>query len=281
MDNENYQVQTSVGIFRVSKTQTHLNIGGKKFCVDIKLYDSHMPDFSELQWLITKDGGCEQVGCKPLAAFGELNDKLIKGDTTVHLLKLSLTILKLYRKVQFIKLLDNSKYNCVIDDKSNKTIYINKYNYLFYGGTWYDEKIGAIPIDPALKKLYDETKSLYTDPSAKPQSFDFRNKLLQIELTPIYDATNTWKEFAELLHKQYESKTLCKKISPWYEDAVAILTNNRMLPEFWKIDITDINIPFTRIVQQGGRRKTRKGKYRVPNNEDFTISPSELYDKIL
>lgn len=269
MDNENYKVQTSVGIFRVGKTQTHLQIGGKKFCVDIKLYDSGMPDLAELQWLITKDGGCE------------LNDKLIKGDATVHLLNLSLTILKLYRKVQFIKLLDNSKYDCVIDDKTNKTIYINKYNYLFHGGTWYDEKIGAIPIDPSLKKLYDETKSLYTDPSAKPQSFDFRNKLLQIELTPIYDSTKTWKEFAELLHKQYESKTLCKKISPWYEHAVAILTNNRMLPEFWKIDITDINIPFTRILQEGGRRKTRKNKYRVPNNEDFTMSPSELYDKIL
>jgi hypothetical protein len=53
-----------------------------------------------------------------------------------------------------------------------------------------------------------------------------------------------------------------------------------MLPEFWKIDITDINIPFTRIITQGGgRRKTRKNKYSVTNDEDFTMSPSELYDK--
>jgi hypothetical protein len=270
MENDNYKVQTSVGIFRVYKTTTHLRIGGNKFCVDIKLYDSGTPAFSELQWLITKEGGCE------------LNDKLIQGDSTVHLLNLSLTILKLYREVQFIKLLDNSKYLCEFSDKTTKNIYINKYNYLFHGGTWYDEKMNAVPIDPDLKKLYDETKYLYTDPSAKPQVFDFRNKSLEIELTPIYDSTNTWKEFAELLHKKYDKKTLCQKISPWYEYAVAILTNNRMLPEFWKIDITGINIPFTRvIVKEGGGRRTRKNKYRLPNNEDYMMSPSELYDKNL
>ena len=264
MENEIYKVQTSVGMFRVDKTKTHLRIGGSKFCVEIKLYDT--PEFAELQWLSNKEGGCE------------LTNKLIKGDSTVHLLKLSLTILKLYRNIQFIKLLDNSKYDCQIDEKTKKTIYINKYNYLFHGGTWYDEKVGAIPIDPSLKKLYDETKTRYTDPSAKPQLFDFRNKGLEDELTPIYNATSTWKEFADLLHKQYEPTTLCKKISPWYEYAVAILTDNRMLPEFWKIDITDINIPFTR-VKEGGGRLSRK--YNLPDTEVYLVSPSELYNKPL
>jgi len=269
MDNEVYKVQTSVGIFRVDKTNTHLHVGGSKFCVEIKLYD--IPEFSELR-LASQDARVAM----PLDA---------KEGDTVHLLNLSLTLLKLYRKVQFIKLLDNSKYECQIDDKTKKTIYINKYNYLFHGGTWYDEKVGAIPIDPVLKKLYDETKSRYTDPSAKPQSFDFRNKGLEEELTPIYEATTTWKEFADLLHKKYEPKTLCKKVSPWYEYAVAILTNNRMLPEFWKIDISNINIPFTR-VQEGGRsiRKgiTRKSrKYNLPDTEVHLVSPSELYNKIL
>jgi len=268
MEIDNYKVQTSVGIFRVDKTKTHLRIGGSKFCVEIKLYDSEMPEHAELQWLMTKEGGCE------------LNNKLIKGDATVHLLKLSLTILKIYRKVQFIKLLDNSKYDCQIDDKTKKTIYINKYNYLFHGGTWYDEKVGAIPIDSALKNLYDQTKSRYTDPLAKPESFDFRNKGLETELTPMYESTTSWKDFADLLHKQYEPKTLCKKASPWYEYAVAVLTNNRMLPEFWQIDITDINIPFKRIVaKEGGTRKKRK--FILPATEDYTVSPSELYNKKL
>ena len=53
-----------------------------------------------------------------------------------------------------------------------------------------------------------------------------------------------------------------------------------MLPEYWKIDITDINIPFTRIMS-GGKRSTRKGKYILPNEEHFIMSPHELYNKIL
>jgi hypothetical protein len=53
-----------------------------------------------------------------------------------------------------------------------------------------------------------------------------------------------------------------------------------MLPEFWKIDITDIHIPFTRIIKQegGGRVRTRKIKYILPNKEFFMISPIELYN---
>ena len=267
-DNENYNVKTSVGEFKVNKTKTHLRVGGKKYCIEIKLYDSKNPEEAELQWIITKDGGCE------------LQDKLIQGDSTVHLLKLSFTLLKIYRKIQFVRLLDNSKYVCEFADSTKKSIYINKYNYLFHGGTWYDEKVGAVPIDTSLKTLYEETKPLYTEPLAKPPSFDFRNKILETELTPLYQATTTWKEFADLLHETYDKKTLCQKISPWYEYAVAILTNDRMLPEYWKIDISDINIPFTQIMTGGASRRTRKKKYIV-YHEDYIISPSEMYDKTL
>jgi hypothetical protein len=268
MESEKYNIKTSVGLFKVHKTQTHLRVGGKKFCVEILLQDPKMQEAAELQWLVIKDGGCE------------LEDKIIKGETTVHLLKLSLTLLKIYRNVQYIRLLDNSKYDCEIDSTTKKTIYINKYNYLFHGETWYEMKANAIPIDPSLKALYYETKPLYTDPLVKPSVFDFKNSLLNIELTPIYQSTTTWKEFADVLHERYDAKTLCKKILPWYESALAILTNDRMLPEYWKIDITDINIPFTRIMT-GGKRNTRKGKYILPSQEHFIVGPSELYHKIL
>jgi hypothetical protein len=266
METERYNVNTSVGKFKVEKTKTHLRVGGKKFCVEIKFQDSKNPELAELQWIYTKDGGCE------------LDNKMIKGDLTVEMLKLSLTILKLYREVKYVKLLDNSKYDCEYEDGSKKTIFINKYNYLFHGGTWYEKKVNAIPIDPSLKELYEETKPLYTDPSAKPSLYDFKNKLLQEELRPIYESKATWKEFANTLHEIYDSKTLCKKISPWYNDAVEILTKNRMIPEIWIIDISDINTPFTQIIS-GGKRFTRK-KYES-YIENFIMSPGELYDKKL
>lgn len=257
---ERYYVKTSVGKFRIEFSDTHLRVGGKRFCVEIRFGDSLT---AELQWLITKDGGCE------------VDDKPIQGNDTVHLLYISFTLLKLHKDIRFITLLDNSKYDCIFADGSKTTIFMNKYNYLFHGGTWYDIKTNAIPIDPDLMKFYNETKTLYTDPSIK-KPFDFRNPLLQKELTPIYEESSTWKEFADALYKKYDKRELCRKIAPWYLYAVAILTKNRMLPEYWMIDISDIpSIPFTR-VQNGGRTR----KQYVLENQDYTlVSPGELYNK--
>ena len=144
---EKYIVKTSVGKFRVDKTKSHLRIGGKKFCVEIKLADQ------ELQWLITKDGGCE------------LDNIEIQGSKTLHMLNLSFTLLRTYTNTNKIKLLDNSKFDCELADGTKTVIFMNKYSYLFYGGTWYDVKANAVPIDPSQEALYQETKSLYNDPS--------------------------------------------------------------------------------------------------------------------
>jgi uncharacterized phage-associated protein len=159
------------------------------------------------------------------------------------------------------------------------TIFMNKYNYLFHGGTWYDKKIHAVPIDPVQREYYNETKSLYTDPSIK-QDFDFRNPILQKELTPIYEQASTWKEFAIMLYEKYSKDELCRKIAPWYSYAVAILTKNRMLPEYWIVDISMIDpVPYTRIPSGGA--KTRKRIYKQPNREYTFLSPNELYDKVM
>jgi hypothetical protein len=256
---ETYYVKTSVGRFRVEKTETHLKVGGKRFCVEILFGDP-----AELQWLITKDGGCE------------LDDIPIRGSSTLHMLYLSFTLLKLYKDVKAIKFLDNSKFDCFLDNGSKVTIFMNKYYYLFYGGTWYDINTGAVPIDSSQRALYNETKSLYSDPSIK-KPFNFSNPSLQKELSPIYEEASTWKEFADTLHEKYNKDILCRKIAPWYLSAVAELTQNRMLPEYWIIDISSIEpIPFTRILFQTGG-KTRKRKY-FKNNTIYTLSPAELYD---
>jgi hypothetical protein len=124
--------------------------------------------------------------------------------------------------------------------------------------------------------LYNETKPLYTDPSIK-KPFDFKNPSLQKELGPIYEGATTWKEFADSLHEKYDRESLCRKIAPWYLSAVAELTKNRMLPEYWIIDISSVpTIPFTQIptFQTGGRTRKyfrKKDSYKI-------LSPAELYD---
>ena len=253
-----YFVKTSVGTFRVEKTATHLRVGGKRFCVELKIGT----DTSELQWLITKDGGCE------------IDDVPIHGSATIHLLNLSFTLLKLYTKGTRVTFLDNSKYDCILGNASTVTIFMNKYSYLFYGGTWYDIKVGAIPIDSTQRDMYNKTKTLYTAPLAK--SFDFGNPILQKELMPIYEQAASWKEFANVLHARYRTEDLCRKIAPWYSSAVAVLTEFRMLPEYWVIDIKDIALPFT-YVQRGG--KTRR--YTRERNDVTIQSPSELYSLAL
>ena len=260
-----YIVKTAFGKFRVEKTKEHIKVGGSNFCVEIK-FSEISPELSELQWLITKDGG------------RELDDKPIHGSDTIHLLYLSFTLLKTYINAKRVTLLDNSKYDCEFVDGSKTTIFMNKYNYLFHGGTWYDIKTHAVPLDPDQQKLYNQTKSLYTDPLAK-QPFDFRNPLLEKELSPMYNKAHTWKDFVDELHKVYDKTELCRKIAPWYSFAVAVLTKNRMLPEYWVIDISDIPpVPFKRLPPSGGH-KTRKRVYSLPNQEYILLSPSELYNK--
>ena len=264
-NDEKYTVKTSVGKFRVEKTNTHLRVGGSKFCVEIKFNID--PITSELQWLITKDGGCE------------LDGKDIHGSDTIHLLNLSFTLLKLYTNTPNVSLLDNSKFDCTFNDGSKTTIFMNKYYYLFHGGTYYDINTNAVPIDPSQGLLYNETKYLYNDPSMMKESFDFQNPLLQKELMPLYKEASTWKEFASILHKKYNKEELCRKVAPWYTSAVALLTQYRMLPEYWRIDISKIeHVPFTKLSSVGGTRK-RKYKNMNSNKEYKILSPNELYNK--
>jgi hypothetical protein len=242
------------------------------------------PELAELQWLITKDGGCE------------LDDVPIQGSSTVHLLYLSFTLLKIFTKKTIVKLLDNSKFDCIFTDGSKMSISMNKYSYLFHGGTWYDIKANAIPIDPTQRNMYTTIKKLYTDPSAKYPNFDFRNHYLQKELGPIYENVTTWKEFADTLYKMYDKTELCRKIAPWYTYAIADLTQDRMLPEIWSIDISNLpTISFTSSTlsyngSKGGgcngsgcnsHNKTRKRRssYRSLNQNYIILSPSELYSK--
>ena len=273
IENETYTVQTSVGKFRVEKTPTHLKVGqwlqarARNFCVEIRFNDE-----AELQWLITKDGGCE------------LDDKPIRGSSTLHLLHLSFTLLRTYIHVKTIKLLDNSKFDCSLPNGKKTTIFMNTYSYLFHGGTWYDINTNAVPMDPIQHQLYEETKPLYMDPSVYRDTyvkapFDFKNPGLQEELTPLYEKVTTWKEFADSLHENYGKDELCRKIAPWYQSAVAILTKNRMLPAYWKIDIeSSPQIPFTRIAMGGSRRRTQKQRrYRLPSEDYSILSPSDLY----
>lgn len=264
--NEAYTVKTSVGTFRVEKTvhtsysQKYsyelLKVGGRRFCVELK-FNRETPDEAELQWLTTKDGGCE------------LHDTPIREQNTVHLLFLALTLLKTYIDVKRITLLDNSKYECTLSDGSKSVIFMNQYYYLFHGGTWYDLKSGAVPKNPDERKTYEEGKGLFLTKGP----FDFRNPVLEREFGPIYEDADTWREFLDTIYKT-RGRDFCQKILPWYSYAAGILAGNRLLPGYWVIDMeSSVSIPFTRVATGGTRRKYKKRMDRYD-----VKSPSELYE---
>jgi hypothetical protein len=273
IDQDTYNVKTSTltCTFRIEKSVSYnsytqkynydmLKVGGRKFCVELKFNREEEAE-AELQWLSTKDGGCE------------LYDTPIRDKGTIHLLFLALTILKTYINVKRINFLDNSKYDCTLSDGSKSVIFMNQYYYLFHGGTWYDLKTGAIPKNLDEREKYEEGKALFS----KKTQFDFRNPIIEREFRPIYENSRSWREFLDTIYKN-KGDNFCQKIIPWYSHATGILANNRLLPGYWILNLENSlyePIPFTRIVSSGG---TRKKTYKIRADRYDVKTPSELYD---
>lgn len=266
---EHYTVKSLVGSFRVSKESTvdyhgnykfdFLRIGGKNFCVEYK-WNKNEPETVELQWLDVLQGGCE------------LTNKVIRKENTVHLFDLSISILTTYVDVKFIKLQDNSKFPCELPGNKKGQIFINYYNYLFYGGTWYDTKVGAFPQNLVERESYEKNKKNAEDPSKKPEQFDFKNTDLNTMLEPLYDSTSTWREFFDVFYKTYQNDNLCGKLYPWYMSAVMYLTGGLSLPTIWLIEVSKRPTIQYEKVMTGGRRKTRKQR----SYDEDEINSSEL-----
>lgn len=265
---EYYTVKTAVGSFRVSKETTtdyhgnykydFLRIGGKNFCVEYK-WNKNEPDTVELQWLDVLQGGCE------------LTNKVIRRENTVHLVDLSLSILKTYVDVKFVKLQDNSKFPCELPGNKKGQIFINYYNYIFYNSTWYDSKLGAFPQDSLEKERYEENKKNAEDPSKKPERFDFKNTDLNTILEPLYESTSTWKEFFDTFYKLYQNDNLCGKLYPWYMSAAMCLTGGLSLPILWLIEVSKRpSIQYEKSMSGGSKRKTRK--QRVYDEDEINSS---------
>jgi hypothetical protein len=269
---ESYIVKTGVGRFRVEKTVKRgyntnkisgefLKIGGKNLCVELYWKDSDTTN-ADLQWINVEQGGCE------------LNGVPIKKEKTQHMFHLAITLLKKYLPdVKTITLLDNSKFKCILPNGKIIQIHTIKYHFLKHGSTYYDLKFGAVPINDSEKIIYEKIKSNYSDPSKKPQSFNFINDALINEFMPIYQSSATWAEFFSKIKSTMESS--CEKIAGWYLNAFYYISDKTPMPEYWVIDKFE-NIDYVR-VQNAGTRKMRK--YRTRKNRELynttDISPTE------
>ena len=96
----------------------------------------------------------------------------------------------------------------------------------------YDEAV------PAYTMFYDEWVS-----NPLPPMFSCHNDDLSDMLTPIYERSNTWREFFQELYKMYDRKT-CAVVHSWYLDIYGKLAKVPITTD-WKIDLTTRpTIPF-------------------------------------
>lgn len=266
-----YFVKTSVGTFRIHHEKAYdyqkkykndfLRIGGKNNCVEYS-WDIKTPNEVYLQWLDVERGGCELTNTK------------IRGPNTIHMFDLSVSILRKYTPVNTIELMDNSKFPCILPNEKRVNIHMNSYNYLFHNGSWYDIKLGAYPKDTIERERYEANKFHHTDPDSKPAQFNFRNDDLNKEFEPLFDSSNTWKEFLDTIYSKYHGNNICNRIYPWYLEATSQLTGGLSLPTIWIIDADKRPEVEYEVVTTGGgtRRRTRKRRYSYVDD----IGPSEI-----
>lgn len=253
---ENYKIKVKDLVFHVQKSVSHkyttkdieydfIKLGGQDMCVEYK-WDRRNPTTAELQWLHTEGRRCVDDGNGGME---------IRGENTLLLFRISVQLLRQYvPEVQTIEFLDNSHFVCKLPNQKTAKIFLNHYYFLFHHGhTWYDEKMGAYPIDETQRETYRKFADRFVDPSAKPISFDFMNHDLNELFQPMWRSSNTWKDFFVKLRRIPD---LCAKAYPWYLRASHAIRRNDMLPETWKVDVgpwITRALPLEKIVVGGSR----------------------------
>ncbi len=241
---------TSFGSFNVKKSESSIAVGGTKICVNINIFNND----GELYWLGTKDGGCE------------LHGSTIKGDNTIKMTDLAFTIVKLYKPhVKTIRLIDDSGFTWRESNGRPYKVNFLKGYLLLHQNTWYEEKFGAIMQNHDEYSLYLKRKQNFYDPLKKPKVFNFNNDEVRKILEPIYNETNTWKEFIDKFIKLHDSDKY-KLMYDWYRNAIYTIFDNHDIDQYWEIDISkrpNITCNCNATNKKGGQRKSIKNRNKI------------------
>jgi hypothetical protein len=238
-----------------------VHLGGKNKCVQINV--PLRGDVARMLNMKGKDGGCE------------INDNEIRGPKMVNLVLLAFTVVtQKWPHIKFITLEDKSNFTCKLSNGLDYSISLTIYELALHRKTWYELHFGAYLVNETLRRLYEPLKQNFDKPH--PTNYDFKNKILNDVLTPIFANTVTWSDFLNVLKKM---ENRCELMSLWYKSTVAnILDNISFDGQEWKIDLSNPlihPIDYTVVKGGGSRRRTRKNKYKGRGGSLLDIEPNE------
>lgn len=217
-------------------------------------------------------------------------ERYIEKGMAQHMVLIGLTLIRLINSsVKRVTFDDTSSFSCTVPTSMNYlrkktsnndgklTVPMKPFHIAFHEATWYEYYFDAKLVKDHEK--YIKLKENMHNPNNKPirkkenkePPFNFINKQLQEELTPLYDNTRTWYEFFQAIEKKYK-KDKCAVIYPWLTSAMSmIFEGNLYETPKWYIDLEEnaqknktpmLNIHPTRNLKRitGGRRHTRKNR---------------------
>ena len=204
-------------------------------------------------------------------------EKYIEKGLARHMVLLGLTLARdinpLLERINFD---DTSSFTCELPDNKEYKIPMKQFHIAFHGATWYEYYFDA-KLDDDYDRYCTYKKNLY-NPDKKPKYFYFRNDMLQEELEPLYNSSNSWSEFFGAIDKKYGKKK-CGVVYPWLTSAINIIFENKKIFENadWYIDLKEnasknktALIPFKSYEpKQGGKKQTRKRKYKFTGNVPY------------
>lgn len=228
-----FKVEIKHQIYSEKLLYTTLSVGGNEDkCVNITIYPNNSPDSKKiiLTWTEVIDKSCT------------VNSQVIKGNKTIEMLNLAFTIAKeIAPYAEYATLNDMSYFNCDTPDGKIK-VSLPPYYIAFHNKTWYEDKFKAVIINEEdYKKYKTYMKNMYKE-NLMPESFNFGNIELNKILYPLYKTSKTWKEFFNLIEKQYPNEK-CVLMYPWINNAMNIIfEGNQIFVGYeWKINLNSIS----------------------------------------
>lgn len=206
-----------------------LNLGGKDTnCVQIKV--PYEGTIGKILWI--------QSGKKNKCS---IDNEEQHGEKLIHMVHLGITIVKeINSNLEYLELEDSASFNCMLPDGQKIAMNATDHDIAFYQQSYYEKRYNASIINDKIKEEYENNIKGFYDKEKKPLLFDFKNKDIKEELMPLYNSSETWKDFFDMINKKYK-KHKCTVVYVWLKSALLHILNDRIYSGLnWKIDVNKI-----------------------------------------